>query len=231
MKSVNTYLRTLSGGNKGTGSWVGFLLLLLLLVSCNYTGYDTGDGDYSYVHADYVCMTVRQGVVTDIVTDDDAKLTVPQGLTYSEQVDTVIRRLIYYNDRGDGTPVQILSMRAVSVLQVRDKAEVPATYTDPLTLTAAWMSQNEQWLNMQIGLKVGASEEQAVQTLALRCDSISTERRGAVWLSLCHSQNNMPQYYTEDVRLSIPLSSFPDTIRLKVSTYSGTVMREFVREE
>lgn len=183
------------------------------------------------MRADYVDMTVTQGKVTSIVTDDDESLVVPSSLTYSEKKDTMVRRLLYYNKTIDNQPIQVVGQKAVNMLiplkwEGQEKAQ-----TDPLTLTAVWMSANKRYLNMQLGIKVGSSETEASQSLILRCDSVSSYDKGAMWLTLCHDQGGMPEYYTKEVMMSIPLYVTPDTIQLELNTYSGAVVKKFIKSE
>ena len=79
-----------------------------------------------------------------------------------------------------------------------------------------------------MGIKVGSSETEAVQSIMLRCDSVSTYGSGAMWLTLCHDQGNMPQYYTRELLFSVPASLLPDTINLRVNTYSGVTIHKII---
>ena len=197
------------------------VFILVLLVSCEYVPYETGEGTYSDLHAEYVDMTIRQGVVTSIVTDNGENLVVPSSFSYSEKKDTMVRRLLYYNKKDDGQPIQVVSQKTVSMILPLMWTGQENAPTDPLTLTAVWMSENKRYLNMQIGLKVGSSEADAGQTIILRCDSVSTYNKGAIWLTLCHDQGNMLEYYTKEVLLSVSTKMLPDTIYFDANTYSG----------
>lgn len=203
--------------------------LLLSLVSCEYKSYETGDGEYSNLHADFVDITVGKGQVTSIVTDDDVSLPVPLSLSYAENKDTVVRSLLYYNMGGEGKSIEIIGRRSVSVIVpvMKDKAMMDSS--DPLKLNAVWLSANRRWLNMTIGIKCGSSEDTVSHSLLLRCDSISNVGDGAMWLTLLHDQGDMPQYYTQEYNISVPLLDKPDTIYLSVNTYSGEVKRQMIK--
>lgn len=181
------------------------------------------------MRADFVDMTIKQGKVISIVTDDDESLVVPTSLTYSAEKDTMVRRLLYYNKDGNNTPIQVIGQQAVSIITPIDKARIKERSTDPLTLTAAWLSANRQWLNMTIGIKCGSSEDDAKQTIVLSCDSVSSNGNGAMWLTLLHNQGDMPQYYTQEYNISIPITDMPDTIHLSVNTYSGAITRQMIK--
>ena len=192
-----------------------------ILTSCEYTPYETGEGTYSNLHAEYVDMTVHQGVVTSIVTDNSENLFVPSSFSYSEKKDTMVRRLLYYNKESDDAPIQVVGQKNVSLVLPLKWIGQEKAPTDPLTMTAVWMSANKRYLNMQVGLKVGSSEADAGQALILRCDSVSTYGKGAIWLTLCHDQGNMPEYYTKEVLMSVSTKVLPDTIYFDAYTYSG----------
>lgn len=196
-------------------------LLSILLASCDITSYETGEGELSNMRADYVDITVSQGMVTGIVTDNDESLVVPSGFAYSEKKDTMVRRLLYYSKGADGQPIQMIGQKTVSMIIPLMWIGQDDARTDPLTLTALWMSGNKRYLNMQLGIKVGSSEAEASQSVVLRCDSVSTYDKGAMWVTLCHDQGGMPEYYTREVLLSIPANLLPDTIHLDANTYSG----------
>ena len=227
-KDLLTYLHLLSRCVKGIGLPI---MVLSFLVSCEYTGYETGDGRYSYMRADYADVTIEQGKVVSIVTDEDQSLMVPSSFAYSERKDTMMRCLLYYKSSVGEQGIQVIAQKSVALLiplkwQGQEKAQ-----TDPLTLTAVWTSANRRYINMQLGIKTGSSEAEARQSLALRCDSVSTYGKGAVWLTLCHDQDNIPQYYTKELLFSIPLNVTPDTIQLKINTYSGMAVRKFIKSE
>lgn len=204
-------------------------ILSILLVSCDFTSYETGEGDLSYMRADYVDMKIEQGRVVSIQTDDDANLVVPASLTYSEKKDTLVRCLLYYKQGNDGQPIQLMGQKNVSwLIPLMWKGQENAQ-TDPLTLTAVWLSRNKRYLNMQLGIKVGSSEAEASQSVVLRCDSVSTYNKGAMWLTLCHDQGGMPEYYTREILLSVPANLLPDTIYFSTNTYSGKTTRRLIK--
>ena len=230
---LKTYIRRsgtfLSSLLRGDGrKWFVACSVLLLLASCNYTDYETGDGELSYMRADYADIVVEQGRVVSILTDDNVNLTVPESFSYSEKKDTMLRRLLYYKQGGSGEAIQLVGQKNVNVIIPLMWKGQEGAPTDPLTLTAVWMSANNHYLNMQVGIKVGSSETEAVQSIMLRCDSVSTYGSGAMWLTLCHDQGNMPQYYTRELLFSIPANVLPDTVNLKVNTYSGVTIHKII---
>lgn len=209
-------------------SWLAvFLSILLSLSSCRNDGYQTGDGPLSYLRADYVDMEGRGGVVTTIVTDEGVVLPFMAGLRMSATNDTIIRCLLYYSSPEDGTPVEILSSKPVAVLlPVADSGIASA---DPVHLTSAWLARSGRYVNLQLGVMTGNDKPaSASQQLQLNIDSISQVGRGHLYVSLRHDQGGVPQYYTEEVLLSIPMPQ-QDSLTLDVNTYSGVVRRTFIR--
>lgn len=206
--------------------------------SCNHDAYETGDGGLSYLLADYADITIAGGKVTGIITDDNARLPLPQNLAASEQLppDTMLRRLIHYTMTDKSTAVDIVKLTDVSVLLPHGKDEIAEMKTDPVRLTAVWMAQNKRYINLNLGLMVGNSDDKSqTQLLQVVRDSIHTQGRGAVYLTLYHDQAGMPEYYTQEVHISFPLDKLadtamqPDTISITINTYQGIVTKMFTR--
>ncbi len=212
--------------------------IIAVTASCNHDSYETGDGDLSYLHADYADLTIANAKVTDIITDDDVHLIPPSDLAVSSQIppDTMLRRIIHYNMTDVSVPITLLNFTDVSIVRPHDKAEIAEMKTDPVKLTAAWLSRNRCYLNLHLGLMTGSSNgisnQQLIQFVT---DSIHTGGKGAIFLSLYHDQAGIAEYYTQDTHVSLPLNDLvhtatqPDTISVTVNTYSGTVTKVFVK--
>lgn len=207
--------------------------------SCSNDPYETGDGALSYLHADYADITVSNATVADILTDDDVHLVQAKPLAVSSELppDTMLRRLVHYSRTDASSAIEILQLTPVAIVMPRDPADVTVTQRDPLKLTAAWLSRNRRYLNLQLGIMVGNSAgEEALQQLQFACDSIHTEDKGAIFLSLRHDQAGMPEYYTEDVHVSLPIGRLvpqqtveADTISLTIDTYAGRLTKLFIK--
>ena len=209
-----------------------------LMTSCNHESYEEGEGSLSYLYADYADITITAGKVTSIITDDNARLPLPQNLAASEQLppDTMLRRLIHYTMTDKSTAVDIVKLTDVSVLLPHGKDEIAEMKTDPVRLTAVWMAQNKRYINLNLGLMVGNSDDKSqTQQVQVVSDSIHTQGRGAVYLTLYHDQAGMPEYYTQEVHISFPLDKLadtamqPDTISITINTYQGIVTKMFTR--
>ena len=102
-------------------------------ISCSSDGYDTGDGNLSYLCAEFVeAFTSSDTIVMKAVTDDGASLTFTQRIktSWTSVPDSSYRALLYYS-KGDN-PVRALSLRQVPVLTPKEHADSIAT--DPLTV-------------------------------------------------------------------------------------------------
>lgn len=207
--------------------------IIAAISSCKHNAYETGDGDLSYMHADYTDITITDGRVAMMQTDNDINLIPPYGIGVSSEIptDTMLRRLIYYTMSDVTQPIEILKLTTVEIIRPHAENAIEEIKTDPVKLTAAWMSHNRRYINMQLGLMTGNSDDdQAIQQILMVCDSIHTDGRGAVFLTLYHDQADIPEYYTQDVHISIPLTELPidaDTVSITINTYTGTVTKLF----
>jgi len=228
---VNITAGLRSGMLRNSRSLLLLLAFLLSAASCNFDNYESGDGELSYMHADYADITVKDGIVTSIVTDDDASLAVPPSLSYggANANDTVIRRLLYYNKVNDTDPIQVIGQKTVSVIQPVHIDVIGEMKTDPVVLTSAWLSANRKYVNMHLGIKCGTSDASAKQRLLPVVTSVSDAGMGSVSLTLYHDQADMQEYYTQEVYVSIPATMLSDIINLTVNTYSGITTRTLVK--
>lgn len=211
---------------------------IAIISACEHDAYETGDGDLSYMHADYADFTISNHSVTSAITDDNTTLPLPSSLTVSSELpaDTMLRRLVHYNMKDASTPIEILRLTPVSVVTPHSPDEEGTLRTDPIKLTAAWLSPNKRYLNLQLGIMTGTNtNSDAVRQLRIVCDSTHTGGHGAAFLSLRYDNANTPEYYTQDVYVSIPCPAITtangtqaDTISITVNTYSGRVTKDFL---
>lgn len=231
--------------------------MLVLVVGCTSTAYDTGDSRYSYLRTDFVeAQTNSSGQLVSAVTDESTPLTFTQPLSvgWKTTADSLCRTMLYYKlnaDADDTTKVEPLTAQRVYTLipvlaeENAAGAGEPTQYntpptgstqnntlpTDPVQFVSAWKSRNGAFLNLCIGVMTGKTTgEDAVQGIGMALDSIAkTNGHPVYYLRLVHSQGNVPQYYTTNTYLSIPTKSLPagSTVRLSLNTYKGWVYREF----
>ena len=210
------------------------LFLFVFAVSaCEQDVYDKGDSVYSYMRADFVEAFVgNDKQVTYVLTDDDERL--PLTTTYTakwiERPDTVYRAVLYYNYVDQ--KAEPLSLSRVSTISVRPLSQFKdGVKTDPLGLESAWLSNNKKYLNLSLIVKTGAVDKDAeLHTLGLVGDTITVSGDGlrTYQLRLYHSQGDVPQYYSQRVYFSIPVSGLEaDSLQLSVNTYDGVVTKLF----
>ncbi|MCI6618621.1 MAG: NigD-like N-terminal domain-containing protein [Prevotella sp.] len=210
------------------------LCLLLIMAACTADQYDTGDGRYSYLSADFVrAHTSMAGAVDYAVTDDgDSLILNPEGkASWATKADSVYRALLYYNKvKGGAEPVVITRVPVIIPLAT---SRPDTLRTDPVTFESAWVSKDGRYLNVGYAVKTGRSDQADTQyqTLGIRLDSAvaDTEGRRRISLTMYHDQHGVPEYYSVRGYVSIPLDKVqrPCTLELTVNTYSGVVRREF----
>lgn len=169
-------------------------------------------------------------------TDSDAKLVFSQQLTasWAQKADSVYRTLIYYNKVSD---YSVKPIRAVQVLVLTPRTPVEAkswtNEADPLDLTSSWFAKNGKYLNLQLAIKSGSSDEPTLsQSLGLVCDTTIVSSKGKrQYCHLCHNQNNVPTYYTVDVYASIPTDGLVqgDTLTVTFPLWHGSVQKDYVK--
>ncbi len=213
----------------------GLLLLLLPLVSCTRDEYEKGDGEYSYMRADFAeAYSSDAGVLGSFVTDegDSLVLSPRHDCSWASTPDSVYRTLMYYS-REDTTSIKVRCITATQVLVLRVPSQRRDTViTHPVGLESIWLSANGKYINMGVDVKTGkGDDDKARQTLGVVCDTvlILPDGKHEHRLRLFHDQGKVPEYYTSKVYASIPLGTFSkgDVVRLDVNTYKGMVTRSF----
>ncbi len=203
------------------------LLLFYLLTSCTQDAYEKGEGKYSLMRGDFAEATVNSSKqVTTIVTDDgdELPLTTPYTGKWITKADTIYRCMLYYNKVDN--KAEVLSMGQVpcpAVLPL-EKLKKPLV-TDPVKFVSSWMSRTGKYLNLRILLMTGTTDDtSAVQNLAIVSDTLIThpDHQQIRHLILYHDQSDVPQYYSTQVYLSIPVEKIDaDSVRISINTYDG----------
>lgn len=212
-----------------------FLLTAFIFSSCETEDYDTGDGDLSYVRADFANIHTSEAKKVDYVCTDngDSLLVRPfSDCEWATTPDSVYRALFYYNVKTKDTgTVEAISIKQVLALRLLQTSKMKEVHTDPLVFESAWMSPNKKYLNLGLYVKSGKVEGDERQTVGMLCDTIYTRDDGRRLFSLrmFHDQSNIPAYYSVRVYASVPLDGLTpgDSILLNVNTYEGEVTRAF----
>ena len=212
---------------------------ILLLVACTTETYDTGDGKYSMMRADFVeTRTDASGELYCAVTDDGDSLVLSPKRTakWASTPDSLYRALLYYNVPLSGIKVEAVSLTSVPAPVIRSKEEVKDKKTDPVVFNSARMSRGGRYINLGLSVKTGQAEDvDEKQTVGLMCDEVTTDDEGHKHyaLTLLHGQNGVPEYYSADLLVSIASYRLPekpvkgDELTITVNTYNGTVKKTF----
>lgn len=209
-------------------------LLLTTVAGCEIDSYEKGEGRYSLTQADLCELHVdaqRQGV--SIVTDEGAnyQLTSPVTAQWIATPDTTYRVLMYYN-KVDETHAKTVSLGTVVTLQPVAHWRFKEQPQDPLGLESAWLATTRRYLNMGLLVKTGRiNDEELPHNIGLAQDTVYRHEGGssAAYYRLLHSQNGIPEYYTNRRYVSILLPTpLPDTVVLTMETYEGRLQRRFI---
>ncbi len=211
--------------------------LALFLAACQHDYYDKGDSELSYLHADFVEATTNSSAAfAKVITDNGTQLQLSPTISakWATTPDSTYRSLLYYNkvENGITEPVAISN---VLVLNPKDRAKVQNVTIDPLTLESAWVSQNNKYINLSLIVKTGVADDpKAAQTVGLVTDAVTPQAAGrnvTHHLTLLHSQNGIPEYYSTKAYVSIPTHFLTtgDSVYITINTYKGQVLRKFIR--
>lgn len=224
---------------KTTFHIIALVGLLFFSTSCSNTSYEEGDSNLSYLRTDFADATTdSQGRLSAATTDDGVSLTFtrPMQTSWSNAADSLCRVLLNYNmyaNGADSNVVEPLAAKIVYTLQPAKPSVQTQAATDPVSLVSAWKSKNGNYVNLRLGLKTGkASGDDQRQSIGLALDSTVTSDGSTTYcLRFLHSQGGVPEYYTTDAYVSIPIKQMTtgSKVRLSLNTYNGWVTREFTR--
>ena len=212
-----------------------FVTALLLLSACKNDSYESGDGRYSYFTADFVeaNTSAAKELVSARTDDGDMLLFSPHVFKdWASTPDSVYRSLLYYNKVNDDHTTEVYSIVQIPVVKVRKVNSSEELSTDPIFLRSAWVSSNNKYLNLHFGIKTGVEEgNDNLQLLSVVYDPDKNMSFDAhnLYFKVVHKQNGVPEYYTSDGYLSIPLDNIAQgtTIHLSVNTYDkGWITKE-----
>ena len=215
----------------------------LFFSSCSQDVYDKGEGKYSLMRGDFAEAKVNASRhIVSITTDDGDQLPLAEPYTakWITTADTLYRCMLYYNkvENDQGSPMADM----ISIAQVPCPTIVPLSEfdkemrTDPVKFESSWMSKSGKYLNVSLQVKTGVTDDTAaVQSLALICDTIMAyptlvpgDTVRTTHLRLHHDQGNVPEYYSTQVYLSIPVPALgTDSVRISINTYDGIIEKRF----
>lgn len=212
-----------------------FVTALLMLSACKNDSYESGDGQYSYLQADFVeaNTSASKELVSARTDDGDMLLFSPHVFKeWASTPDSVYRSLLYYNKVNDDRTTEVYSIAQIPVVKIHKLKGTDEISTDPLFLKSAWISKNREYLNLYFGIKTGVEDgNDNIQTLSVVYDpdvNNSNDSRNP-YIKVVHKQNGVPEYYTSYGYISVPLNDFAlgTTIHLSVNTYDqGWITRD-----
>lgn len=212
-----------------------FVTALLMLSACKNDSYESGDGQYSYLQADFVeaNTSASKELVSARTDDGDMLLFSPHVFKeWASTPDSVYRSLLYYNKVNDDRTTEVYSIVQIPVVKIHKLKGTDEISTDPLFLKSAWISKNRKYLNLYFGIKTGVEDgNDNIQTLSVVYDpdvDNSNDSRNP-YIKVVHKQNGVPEYYTSYGYISVPLNDFAlgTTIHLSVNTYDqGWITRD-----
>ena len=219
------------------------IALTTLLAACTSDGYQSGDGRYSAMRADFVeAATDGTAAITTISTDDGNTLTLTQTVKtkWAQKADSTYRALAYYNPVATvpgANEAELMALQSVAVPTVKRPNDIEnGLKTDPVSLNSVWLSRSGRYLNLDISLKTGRSDdEDATQTIgaALTGKTLNTDGTTTFTLTLHHDQGSVPEYYSTACYVSIPLyrglltPAAGDTVAIDITTYKGKTVKTF----
>ena len=191
-----------------------YLVALLLLVSCTQDNYDKGEGEYSLMRADFVEAHVGSDKRVDyVVTDDGDSLAAEPRFTTKSigTADTTYRAILYYNKVKNSAGKMVAEAKSMSLVPTLDaQSSTSDLKKDPVKFESFWTARNLRYVNVSIILMTGKPDEEDIrQTLGFVCDSVIQHEDGrqTACYSLAHDQGGVPEYYSQQCYLSIPVNS------------------------
>lgn len=209
-----------------------FFIFCLFLAACTTESYESGDGRYSYLKAEFgEVMTAEAETVVGFTTDEGTslKFSPSYAAKWAEKENTSYRALVYYDKVVEGV-TKAHSISNVPVVKPLVTNRPDTLKTDPLIFNSAWVSTNGKYLNIGFSVKTGVPDDKDLrQAIGIWREKVVTNADGTkdVYLRVTHKQNGIPEYYRSEGFLSIPLNSVnADNIYLTVNTYDGEVQRK-----
>lgn len=217
-----------------------FFHLLILTCSCSSdetTPYSTYAQELVTLHTSASCVADRA------TTDGGTRLTfsTPLATRWAQTPDSLYRALLAFADDDatagrywERTTAAVTPLRADEVLVLTPRSTEEAKEwsgnRDAMSVDALWFAKDGRYINMQISVKSGTTDSGTEKhTIGIVADTVVTAATGLrhYHYRLCHSQNNIPAFYTVTAYLSVPTDSFAagDTVSIAVPADNGTQER------
>ncbi len=215
-----------------TAAMVAFVVLAAF-AACQSDSYETGQGPYSLIQADFVeAHTSALGLVDRVEIDEGHvfSLAQPQEVKWATTPDSLYRALFYYEKTNDSV-VRTVSISQVPTLYPTALKPEETLCTDPVKFESMWIGANGKYLNIGLYLKNGSTQGDSLHhTVGMIRESETTDADGkrTVCLRLYHDQGGVPEYYSSRYYMSVPCKGIgADSVVVIINTYNGTVERRF----
>lgn len=213
---------------------------LAALSACHNDSYETGQGAYSLMQADFVeAHTSDSGVVNRVETDDGTVLSLsqPHRASWASVADSVYRALLYYEKTNESygeasySVVKVVTLSQVTTLHPKPLKQDETMSTDPVKFESMWISANGKYLNIGLYLKSGKAESDTLRHkvgMIHESETASADGKRTVNLRFFHDQGGVPEYYSTRYYVSVPCKEIDaDSVVVTINTYNGTVERRF----
>ncbi len=201
--------------------------------ACQSDSYETGQGPYSLMQADFVeAHTSALGLMDRVETDESHvfSLAQPQEVKWATTPDSLYRALLYYEKANDSV-ARTVSISQVPTLHPKQLKPEETLCTDPVKFESMWISANGKYLNLGLYLKNGSTQGDSLHhTVGMIRESETTDVDGkrTVSLRLYHDQGGVPEYYSSRYYVSVPCKEIDaDSVVVTINTYNGAVERRF----
>lgn len=209
--------------------------IALFAASCS----DDFESPYQTLRADMVVMHADADKrVSEAITDEGNTLLLTQKTTakWFTTPDSTYRTLLYYNlleAVGDHSyNAEPLSMTQVLTLRQHTpkEAEKWSNKQDPVSVVGVWRPVATAWhkadyLNLAVNIKTGNADDRTQSFGCIR-NSIAD---GVLRLTLCHDQNNVPQFFSQTTYLTIPLDNIDADTRVVITIPTAEGLMEYER--
>ncbi len=206
---------------------------LAAFAACQSDSYETGQGPYSLMQADFVeAHTSALGLMDRVETDESHvfSLAQPQEVKWATTPDSLYRALLYYEKANDSV-ARTVSISQVPTLHPKQLKPEETLCTDPVKFESMWISANGKYLNLGLYLKNGSTQGDSLHhTVGMIRESETTDVDGkrTVSLRLYHDQGGVPEYYSSRYYVSVPCKEIDaDSVVVTINTYNGAVERRF----
>ncbi len=206
---------------------------LAAFAACQSDSYETGQGPYSLMQADFVeAHTSALGLMDRVETDESHvfSLAQPQEVKWATTPDSLYRALLYYEKANDSV-ARTVSISQVPTLHPKQLKPEETLCTDPVKFESMWISANGKYLNLGLYLKNGSIQGDSLHhTVGMIRESETTDVDGkrTVSLRLYHDQGGVPEYYSSRYYVSVPCKEIDaDSVVVTINTYNGAVERRF----